>query len=109
MEATMIKSLKLFMITVLSVTVLAACSSGSGNADNLLDTGNVTEGGWVGYNGDGVENEEMVTSELIPYDPDTDYDINRSSYISYFNGGEVIESKLYGVDRPETIVQVVEA
>src|SRR5690625_5554133 len=72
-EATMEKFLKRFMIAVLSVSVLAACGNGNGNSDNLIDTGNVTEGSWVGYNGDDVEDEEMVTSELIPYNPDADY------------------------------------
>lgn len=101
---------KLFMITVLSVSILAACGSGgSGNADNLIDAGSATEGSWVGYNGDEVEDEEMVTSELIPYDPNTDYEINRSSYVSYFNGDEFIETKLYGEDLPLTIDSVEEA
>ncbi|SFK50426.1 hypothetical protein [Salinicoccus halodurans] len=101
---------KLFMITVLSVTILAACGSGgSGNADNLIDAGSATEGSWVGYNGDEVEDAEMVTSELIPYDPNTDYEINRSSYVSYFNGDEFIETKLYGEDLPLTIDSIEEA
>src|SRR5699024_11599071 len=109
LEATMNKYLKLFMIAVLSATVLAACGSGSGNSANLIDTGSVTEGSWVGYNGDEVEDEEMMSSELIPYDPDTDYEINRSSYVSYFNDGEFIETKLYGEDLPLTIDSVDEA
>lgn len=101
---------KLFMITVLSVTILAACDSGgSGNADNLIDAGSATEGSWVGYNGNEVEDEEMMTSELIPYDPNTDYEINRSSYVSYFNGDEFIETKLYGEDLPLTIDSIEEA
>src|SRR5699024_9400867 len=101
---------KLFMITVLSVTILAACDSGgSVNADNLIDAGSATEGSWVGYDGDEVEDEEMVTSELIPYDPNTDYEINRSSYVSYFNGDEFIETKLYGEDLPLTIDSIEDA
>ncbi len=108
-EATMDKFLKRFMIAVLSVSVLAACGNGSGDSDNLIDTGSVTKGSWVGYNGDDVEDEEMVTSELIPYDPDAGYEINRSSYVSYFNGDEFIETKLYGEDLPLTIDPVEEA
>lgn len=101
---------KLFMITILSITILAACGSGgSGNSDNLIDTGSATEGSWVGYNGEDVEDEEMMSSELIPYDPNTDYEINRSSYVSYFNGDKFIETKLYGEDLPLTIDSVEEA
>ncbi|WP_411843725.1 hypothetical protein [Salinicoccus sp. HZC-1] len=101
---------KLFMITVLSITVLAACGSGGGgNSDNLIDVDNVTEGSWVGYNGEDVEDEEMMTSELIPYNPEIDYEINRSSYVSYFNGDKFIETKLYGEELPLTIDSVEEA
>src|SRR5699024_1468754 len=109
-EECMNKFLKLFIISTLSAVVLTACgSSGNDYPGNLIDVGNLTEGSWVGYNGDDVENEEMVTSELIPYDPDTDYEINRSSYVSYFNDGEFIETKLYGEDLPLTIDSVDEA
>lgn len=103
-------SFKLFIVTVLSVLVLTACNSEyNQSSDNLIDTGSATEGSWVGYNGENVEDEEMLTSELIPYDSNENFEINRSSYVSYFNGDEFIETKLYSDDMPATIETVEDA
>lgn len=102
--------LKTFIFTALSIILLAACSpNDSDNVDNLIDINNVTEGVWTGYDGDDVEDEEMITTELIPYDSETDYEINRSSYVSYFNGDEFIKNKLYDENMPLTLETVGEA
>src|SRR5699024_825997 len=81
----------------------------SKNNDNLIDAGNLTSGSWIGYNGEAVEDEEMKTTASIPYDSDKNYKINRSSYVSYFNGDEFIETKLYEEGLPKTIDTVDEA
>lgn len=77
--------------------------------DNMIDTSNLTKGSWIGYNGEVVEDEEMMTSEMISYDAGKEYEINRSSYVSYYNGDEFIETKLYGEDLPKKIYSVEEA
>jgi len=51
----------------------------------------------------------MRTSDLIPYNSDKNYEINRSSYVSYFNGDEFIETKLYGEGLPLSIDSVEKA
>ncbi|KKK33958.1 acyltransferase [Salinicoccus sediminis] len=79
------------------------------NNENLIDSGSLISGSWIGYNGETVEDEEMRTTRSIPYDPDKSYEINRSSYVSYFNGDEFIETKLYEEGLPKTIDTVEEA
>ena len=96
-----------FMSVLLGVMFLSACGSGSG--DNLIDTGALTEGSWVGYNGDTVEKEEMRKTEKIDYDPSKTYEINRSSYVSYFNGEDFIETIQYSGEPPMTLDTVEEA
>lgn len=95
-----------FMSLLLGLMFLTACRNSDGN---LIDTGSLTEGSWMGYDGEAVENEEMMTSEPIEYDPATTYDINRSSYVSYFNGEEFIETIQYSGDPPMTLDTVEEA
>lgn len=96
-----------FMSVLLGVMFLSACGSGSG--DNLIDTGSLTEGSWMGYDGDAVENEEMRTTEKIDYDSSKTYEINRSSYVSYFNGEDFIETIQYNGEPPMTLDTVEEA
>lgn len=98
--------IKLSFVSILLVIFLAACSNSSGN---LIDTGSVTEGSWISYDGNVVENEEMMTSKSIDYDPSKDYEINRSSYVSYYNGDEFIETIQYSDDPPMTLDTVEEA
>jgi len=101
---------KIFLMSLASIILLTACSNNdNGDSDNLIDTGSAIEGSWVGYNGENVEDEEMLTSELIPYDSNKNYEINRSSYVSYFNGDEFIETKLYSDEMPATIETVEDA
>ena len=102
------KAKQIFLSTLflLGVVLLSACSNSNGN---LIDTGSLTEGSWITYDGETVENEEMRTTEPIDYDPSKDYEINRSSYVSYYNGDEFIETSQYSDDPPMTIDTVEEA
>lgn len=96
-----------FMSLLLGIMLLTACGSGSG--DNLIDTSSLTEGSWMGYNGEAVEDEEMISTDFIDYDPSNTYEINRSSYVSYFNGEEFIETIQYSGEPPMTLDTVEEA
>ena len=99
--------IKLFFTSILlSVIVLSACSNSDGN---LIDTSLVTDGSWISYDGNVVGNEEMMTSKSIDYDPSKDYEVNRSSYVSYYNGDEFIETIQYSDDPPMTLDTVEEA
>ena len=97
--------LKGFLI-ICFIMILTACSNSNGN---LIDTGSLTEGSWITYDGETVENEEMRTTEPINYDPSKDYEINRSSYVSYYNGDEFVETIQYSDDPPMTLDTVEEA
>jgi|SRR5699024_969920 len=98
---------KIFLLTLfLTLALVTACSNSNGN---LIDTGSLTEGSWITYDGETVEKEEMRTTEPIEYDPSKDYEINRSSYVSYYNGDEFIETIQYSEDPPMTLDTVEEA
>ena len=101
------KTKLLFMSLLVGIMLLSACSGGSD--DNLMDMGSLTEGSWMGYNGEAVENEEMMTTDYIDYDPSNTYEINRSSYVSYFNGEDFIETIQYSGEPPMTLDTVEEA
>lgn len=96
-----------FMSLLVGIMLLSACSGGSD--DNLIDMGSLTEGSWMGYNGEAVENEEMMTTDFIDYDSSKTYEINRSSYVSYFNGEDFIETIQYSGEPPMTLDTVEEA
>lgn len=96
------------MSLLLGIMLLAACSSDSGEG-GLIDTGSATTGSWMGYDGEAVDNDEMMTSESIDYDPSKTYEINRSSYVSYFNGEDFIETIQYSGDPPMTLDTVEDA
>lgn len=95
-----------FITLLIGVALLTACSNSDGN---LIDTGSLTEGSWVSYDGNTVENEEMRSTDHIDYDPSKTYEINRSSYVSYYNGEEFIETIQYSDDPPMTLDTVDEA
>ncbi|WP_026867655.1 hypothetical protein [Jeotgalicoccus marinus] len=96
----------IFNTLLLTVIVLSACSNSD---DNLIDTSSLNEGTWVTYDGEVVENDEMRSTEPIDYDPSKSYEINRSSYVSYYNGDEFIETIQYSDDPPMTVDTVEEA
>ena len=96
----------LLITTTILVMIISACSNSDGN---LIDTGSVTEGSWISYDGNVVENDEMMTSKSIDYDPAKNYEINRSSYVSYYNGDEFLETIQYSEDPPMTLETVEEA
>ena len=96
------------MSLLLGIMFLSACSSSS-DEGGLLDVGSATTGSWMGYNGEPVENEEMMTSESIDYNPSKTYEINRSSYVSYFNGEDFIETIQYSGEPPMTLDTVEKA
>lgn len=95
------------MSLLLGIMFLSACSSS--DEGGLLDVGSATTGSWMGYKGEPVDNEEMMTSDSIDYDPSKTYEINRSSYVSYFNGKEFIETIQYSEDPPMTLDTIEEA
>lgn len=68
-----------FMTLLLLFLFLTACSNNSDG--NLISTNSLTEGSWMGYNGEAVEKEEMRMTEPIEYDASKTYEINRSSYV----------------------------
>lgn len=96
-----------FISLVFGVMLLSACGNSSG--ENAVDMGSITEGSWLAYNGETVEDADMMSTDFIDYDPSQTYEINRSSYVSYFAGEEFIETVLYGEEPPMTLDTVEEA
>lgn len=96
-----------FISLLFGVMLLAACGNSTG--ENVVDMGSITEGSWMGYNGETVEDPEMMSTDFIDYDSSQTYEINRSSYVSFYAGEEFIETVLYGEEPPMTLDTVEEA
>src|SRR5699024_1128496 len=105
---TAMKKTLSLMSLLLGIMHLSTCSSGSGE-NVLIDMDSAAGGSWMGYEREAVENHEMITSDTIDYNPSKTYEINRSSYVSYFKGEEFIETIQYSDDPPMTLDTVEEA
>ncbi|KKK33959.1 hypothetical protein WN59_10175 [Salinicoccus sediminis] len=114
-----------------SILLLTACGTGENgeeteasgsnaetsneeNADNtqsanLIDKESLNDGGWINFEGNVKEQEGMMNTESIPYDPSKEYELNSGAYVTYFNGEEFIETKLIQDNLPGPIETVDEA
>lgn len=97
---------RLMLVSSLLIT-LSACQSEPVN-DNLINKVNSIDDSWIDYEGNQDNNNTMVQSQFIPYDPDNEYEVNYPTYISYYNGEEFLETIRYQ-DTPATIEAVAEA
>jgi len=84
------------------------------NADNtqsanLIDKESLNEDGWINFEGNVKEQEGMMNTESIPYDPSKEYELNSGAYVTYFNGEEFIGTKLIQDNLPGPIETVDEA
>lgn len=93
----------LFSMSMLSVLAVSACVSNSENAENLIEHDMIEHGLWVDYNGENTEDDDMRVTEAISYHPEGEYELNRSSYVSYYNGDEFLETVLYSEEPPMEI------
>lgn len=99
----------LILSGLMSMLFIASCSNAEGTGESLIDNDSVIEGTWINYNGEETEDSEMRTTEAVEYDPSNDYEINRSSYVSYYNGDEFLETILYGEEPPMNLEKVENA
>lgn len=111
------------LLSLLVVVVLAACNNESSESsteagetsteqsgsENLFNPSTVEEGTWISQNGEIVEREGMVVSEAIEYNPEEEYSMNNSAYVTYFSGDEILKTLLLDEGRPITLDTVDEA
>lgn len=124
------------MFLLLSMIVVAGCSSedtdGSNEAskeektdveaegtssseennsstENLFDKNDIEEGYWIGQSGLEVENEDMVISNKIEYDPSINYSINRSAYVTYYSGDDILQTVLHDEELSGSIEKNIDA
>lgn len=69
--------------------------SKSADVNNLIDKNDFTEGIWINQEGENMENEEMITSGIISYNPDSEFELSRTGYVSYYNDDSFIKTVLY--------------
>lgn len=98
----------LFSMGMTGVLIVAACGNSSENAENLIEHDMIEHGSWVDYNGENTEDDDMRVTETITYHPEGEYELNRSSYVSYYNGEEFLETVLYS-EEPPMEIDTVEA
>ena len=96
------------LILVSSVLItLSACQTGSTN-ENLINKVNSIDDSWVNYEGEQENNNTMIQSQFIPYDPAKEYEVNYPTYIAYYDGEEFLET-IRHQDTPATVETVEEA
>lgn len=59
---------------------------------NLIDFDTLDEGYWVDYDGTEASNSQMLTTQMISYNPENEYTITRGAYVSYYNDEEFIST-----------------
>ena len=62
----------------------------SGTSENLFDASDTEEGYWIGQSGDTIQNEDMIISNPLEYDPSLSYTMNKTAYITYMSGEEIL-------------------
>lgn len=72
----------------------------------LHDTGIETEERWIQEDGKLAANKEFVVSESIEYDPNNTYNIQLSSYVSYFKDDVFIKTNRHSADEDREIESV---
>lgn len=95
------------LLLVSSVLVMSACQAESVN-ENLINKVNSIDDSWINYEGAEENNNTMVRSQFIPYDPDKAYEVNYPTYIAYYDGEEFLET-IRHQDTPAMVETVEEA
>lgn|SRR5699024_1446246 len=95
------------LLLVSSVLVMSACQAESVN-ENLINKVNSIDDSWINYEGAEENNNTMVRSQFIPYDPDKAYEVNYPTYIAYYDGEEFLET-IRHQDTPVAVETVEEA
>ena len=93
--------------------------SGNGNTNesdtdntptvDLMDDMSFIEGYWINYSGVDDPRGHMARTDFIPYDPEKEYTVTASSYVSYYYGEAFIKTNNYGHNTPLVIENVPEA
>lgn len=76
---------------------------------DLLEDVSFIEGYWINYSGEDDQRGHMARTDFIPYDPEKDYSVTASSYVSYYYGENFIKTNNYGHNVPLVIEKVPEA
>lgn len=95
-------------ILIFVILFITAYNSEKTENENLINKVNTVDGRWVNYQGISENDQSMIQSQFIPYNPDNKYEISLDTYISYFNGENFIRTELYE-DTPNVIDTVEEA
>src|SRR5699024_12677193 len=100
------------MVVFSCLLILVGCSSNTtpgdegkasenneGNEENLnlIDNNEVTEGSWISSAGTEREDEDMVYTTKIEYDPNESYHLSYGYYIRYYTVDEYIKTVLQEV------------
>jgi len=82
--------IRLILVSSVLIT-MSACQAESSN-DNLINKVNSIDDSWINYEGEAENNNTMVQSQFIPYDPNREYEVNYPTYIAYYDGEEFLET-----------------
>lgn len=77
--------------------------------NNLINFDTIEEGTWIYYDGEFIQGDQMMLTESIKYNPESEYILNSGAYVSYFNDDEFIQTTLYSEGFPLNIDTVEDA
>ena len=97
---------KLLLVSSVLV-VMSACENQSAN-ENLINKVNSFDDSWINYEGTEENNNTMIRSQFLPYDPDKTYEVNYPTYIAYYDGEKFLET-IRHQDTPAAVETVEEA
>lgn len=99
-----------------SFLLLPACTSESDDSEtteesesnettkmNLFKENDIEEGYWIGQSGNEVQDEDMIITNKIEYNPESDYTMNKTAYVTYYSGDEILSTVLHNETLPITV------
>src|SRR5699024_7984327 len=75
-------------------------SESSTTENNLFNPKDIEEGYWIGQSGNEVENEDMIITNPIDYNPESYYEMNDTAYVTYMSGDEILSTILHDGETP---------
>lgn len=78
-------------------------------SENLFDLNDIEEGYWIGQSGAEIQDEDMIISNQIDYNPKFSYFMNKTAYVTYMSDDEILNTVLHDDPPPVTVKDNKEA
>lgn len=90
--------------TLMIASIMVSGCSDENRGENLIDKDYLISNSWVNYNGRVSGNDDMKLTVAIPVDANKQYKVTRSTYVSFYDETEFLETILItGGDFPKDV------